>query len=144
MSESMNYKEFRDNFEFARKGRGLKVVEKAGANKKRHKYAAEKTEVDGIVFDSKAEAKCYTKLKMMELAKVIKNLKVNAALKGADKIRYTLLETPFKMWYEPDFEFDYVDSGIHVVADKKGFKTKEYRKKKKLMKEIHGIEIQEF
>ena len=43
-------------------------------NKGASKYKAQKTEVDGILFDSKKEAKRYAELKFLEKAGEISNL----------------------------------------------------------------------
>ena len=40
-------------------------------------------------------------------------------------------------------DFVYIDKGYEVVEDVKGMKTPTYNLKKKLMKAVHGIEIQE-
>ncbi len=46
--------------------------------------------------------------------------------------------------YLPDFRyFDNERGGAEVVEDVKGFATAEYQLKKKLMKAIHGIEVEE-
>lgn len=105
---------------------------------KRTKYGNVKTTVDGIVFDSMAEAKRYDDLKKLEAAGVISELvlqprfplMVNGELVGA---------------YRADFK--YVDQeGRLVVEDVKGgqaTKTEAYRLRKRLMKAVHGIEIEE-
>jgi hypothetical protein len=129
--------------------RGVRAVPKTGTGnettgKKKHKYAAEPTEVDGIKFPSKHEAKAYLKLASLEKVGAIRDLQVNAALRGPEKIRYKLrFDDHAKEHYEPDFVF--FDNSIEreVVADAKGFRTETYKKKKRLMKSIHGIEILE-
>ena len=40
-------------------------------------------------------------------------------------------------------DFDYIENGKLVVMDTKGFKTKDYVIKRKLMKWVHGITIVE-
>lgn len=40
-------------------------------------------------------------------------------------------------------DFVYIEDGVSVVEDCKGFRTDEYKKKKNLMKRIYGIEIRE-
>ena len=45
--------------------------------------------------------------------------------------------------YIADFSYFDCDSGQITVEDAKGFKTPEYRLKKKLMLWIHGIRIKE-
>lgn len=104
------------------------------------KYHAKKTVVDGIEFDSAKEAKRYTQLRDMEMAGVIHGL---------------LLQVPFEIL--PSFECDgvkyrgmkyiadfvYTRDGKLVVEDCKGFKTAEYKLKKKLMAYINHVNIEE-
>jgi hypothetical protein len=99
--------------------------------KKKHKYNATRTEVDGIKFMSAKEAKVYQKLKLCEKAGSIKNLRL--------QVRYDLIR-PTK--YIADFV--YIDNnGNEIVADAKGCKTPEYKRKKKYMELQHGIKIVE-
>jgi hypothetical protein len=44
--------------------------------KRRHKYGAKRTEVDGILFDSQKEARRYVELKLAEKAGEIRNLRL--------------------------------------------------------------------
>lgn len=104
------------------------------------KYRAKKTTIDGIEFDSAKEAKRYVKLR---------------ALEDAGKIQGLRLQVPFEL--VPSFECDgvkyrgmkyvadfvYVRNGKVVVEDCKGFKTAEYKLKKKLMAYINHINIEE-
>ena len=104
------------------------------------KYHAKKTVVDGIEFDSAKEAKRYAKLR---------------ALEEAGKIQGLRLQVPFELL--PSFEcegvkyrgmkyiadFVYYRNGVRVVEDTKGWKTQEYRLKKKLMAYMNHINIKE-
>ena len=45
--------------------------------------------------------------------------------------------------YIADFQYTDVRTGKVIVEDTKGFKTRDYLRKKKLMKKVHGIEIKE-
>lgn len=97
---------------------------------------------DGLHFDSQAELKRYRELKMMQSAGAIDKL-------VADKkqLRYTLkVNGQVVCTYVADFQ--YVEkfgnlSWQTVTEDVKGFRTPQYRIKKKLMKAIFGIEIRE-
>ena len=40
-------------------------------------------------------------------------------------------------------DFTYYEKGVFVVEDTKGYRTKEYKKKKKLMEKVYGIVIKE-
>lgn len=104
------------------------------------KYRAKKTVVDGIVFDSAKEAKRYTRLRDME---------------KEGKIQHLRLQVPFEL--VPSFECDgvkyrgmsyiadfvYYRDGKVVVEDCKGYKTPEYKMKKKLMAYVNHINIEE-
>ena len=109
------------------------------------KYGNRKTEVDGIVFDSKHEAERYCELKLMEKAGYISNLELQKTfvLFGSQKDEHgKVIEQPIK--YVADFV--YLDgNGRRVVEDAKSEATKTavYRIKRKLMLGIYGIRIKE-
>ena len=108
-----------------------------------NKYGNEKTEVDGIKFASRHEAKRYVELKYMERAGLIKNLQFQRVytLIGTQKDKAgNVLERPVK--YIADFVYKDKD-GKTVVEDAKGVRTDVYRIKRKLMLSIYGIRIQE-
>lgn len=102
--------------------------------KARAKYLNKKTVVDGIKFDSQREATRYSVLKIMQVAGIISDLRL--------QVPYTITINGLKVCkYVADFV--YIDNGREVVEDVKGMKTPTYNLKKKLMKAVHGIEIQE-
>lgn len=109
--------------------------------KKKSKYSSVKT--NG--YDSKKEARRASDLKLLERAGEISDLQEQVPfvlapayyVKGIKKDVCVLRE----MKYIADFV--YTDKGKTVVEDCKGFKTKEYKKKKRLMKSILGIDILE-
>lgn len=101
---------------------------------KTSKYAAEITEVDGIKFRSKKEANRYIVLKLLEHAGGISDLRL--------QVPYELNEGG-KYSYKYIADFVYVENGVTVVEDTKGFLTQEYKRKRRLMKQIFGIEIKE-
>lgn len=106
------------------------------------KYKAKKTEIDGIVFDSKKEAKRYQELILLERAGVISDLQrqVKFTLIPVQRINGKVVERECS--YIADFV--YLDEGgKKVVEDTKGVKTKDYVIKRKLMLWIHGIRIKE-
>lgn len=103
---------------------------------KRNKFNASKTEIDGIVFDSKKEAARYKELQLLLKAGVIGLLEL--------QVPYELNEGgSHSLKYVADFVYIRTDTGEKVVEDTKGFRTAIYKKKRKLMKKIHGIEIRE-
>lgn len=104
------------------------------------KYHARKTTIDGIQFDSAKEAKRYVKLRDMERAGEIQGLRLQVPFEilpnfECDGVKYR------GMKYVADFV--YVRDGKFVVEDCKGFKTAEYKLKKKLMAYVNHINIEE-
>lgn len=109
----------------------------------RHKYGAQRTEVDGISFASKREAARYGELKLLERAGEIRGL----ALQPPYALLVPMLKDPLEAFkhvgtYVADFVY-YTKSGEKVVEDVKGFKTPLYRWKKKHVEAQYGITIRE-
>lgn len=108
--------------------------------KKRAKYRNVKTEVDGIKFDSKKEAKRWVELKQLRDAGRISNLMRQVTFQLVPQVVLDgRKQQPVK--YVADFQYQ-VGNQI-VVEDVKGFKTPEYRMKRKMMKAFLGIEVEE-
>lgn len=100
------------------------------------KYKNKKTVVDGITFDSKHEAERYVGLSLMASAGVISDLRM--------QVKYELIpkqDGERKCEYIADFV--YTENGQTVVEDTKGFRTKDYIIKRKLMLYRYGIRIRE-
>lgn len=113
-----------------------KVFEEVEKPKKKSKYSNTKTEVDGIVFDSVKEANRYKELRLL--------LKVGEIGLLKRQVEYELNPGgSYSLKYISDFEYTIAATGEQVVEDVKGFRTKEYLKKRRLMKKVHGIEIVE-
>lgn len=101
------------------------------------KYGAKKCTVDGIEFDSMREARRYRELSLLLRAGEITELK---------------LQVPFELIpkqggeraviYKADFVYK-DKAGNTVVEDSKGYRTKEYIIKRKLLLWRHGIAITE-
>lgn len=123
----------------------------------KNKYHSKKIEVGGIVFDSKKEAKRYSELLLLEkagaiteLQRQVKYILIPAQREFSNEI-YTkgrnkgcfkpgkLLEK--ECAYIADFV--YKENGRIVVEDTKGFRTKDYIIKRKLMLHEYGIRIKE-
>lgn len=117
-----------------------------------NKYKNKKVVIDGLVFDSKREAKRYGELLLLEKVGAITNLQ--------RQVKYVLIPAQ----REPDTvgvrggihkgkviekecayyaDFVYQQDGETVVEDTKGMRTTEYVIKRKLMLYIHGIRITE-
>jgi hypothetical protein len=140
--QDMMNRKFRARLEMVatrRPGEAAKVAKKSG---NRNLYGAERFEIMGKKFDSKAEGKRFLQLKAMEQAGEILGLEtqVEYELIPAQKVG-SHKERPVK--YVCDFR--YTKDGSVVVEDVKSAptKTREYIVKRKLMLWIHGIAIQE-
>lgn len=121
---------------------------------KKSKYRNLKASVDGIEFDSIKEARRYQELIFLQNEGDIENLQM--------QVKYVLIPTqrePEKIGpkggvkkgkviekecsYVADFVYFDKKLNMTVVEDTKGFKTKDYLIKRKLMLYIHGIRITE-
>ena len=107
----------------------------------RSKYRAKKVTVNGITFDSKREANRYQELLLLERAGQITDLKrqVKFELIPSQKVDGKVVERACT--YVADFAYKL--QGQCIVEDTKGFKTKDYIIKRKLMLYIHGIRVKE-
>lgn len=115
----------------------LKDAKLTPAVYKRNKYHAKKTTVDGITFDSKAEAKHYVQLKLLERAGRIKDIELQP--QWALRVNGIHVCT-----YRADFSYcDMSAGGRRVFVDVKGVKTPVYRLKVKLLKALYGIVVKE-
>lgn len=105
------------------------------------KYHNRKTEVDGIVFDSKAEARRYEELRQMERMGLITSLDRQVTFKLITGKKWSNGRKHRDTVYKADFT--YFEDGKLVVEDVKGFRTEGYRIKRELMKDRYNIEIKE-
>ena len=123
---------------------------------RRRKYANTKTEVDGILFDSKKEASYYIELKHRRLSGEITNLRLQVRyeilpsvkeeeikqLKTKQKIVERCVQRP--TYYVADFVYTNPETGQDVVVDVKSkatHKDKVFRLKKKMMRALLGINV---
>lgn len=123
----------------------------ANANppQKKSKYHSEKTEIDGIRFDSRKEARRFLELREMERRGEISDIRL--------QVNFTLIEGHTKPTgervrpevYKADFTYRKRDNSgsytIYIVEDVKsaGTRTEKYKIKKKQLWEKFHIEIQE-
>ena len=137
----------------SRKRRKKDPARDESSGKKVSKFKAQKTVIDGIIFDSKKEAKRYEILKDMldggqisnlrrqvvyELIPVQKEPDTKGPRGGLKKGK--VLERA--CYYVADFVYNDLE-GNTIVEDTKGFRTEAYIIKRKLMLYIHGIRIRE-
>lgn len=121
------------------------------------KYHSRKTVIDGITFMSKKEAKRYQELLLLEKAGEIEDLR--------RQVKYVLIPAQYENPYSStkkgkgkciERECSYVADFVYkepileggrpfltVVEDTKGYKTKDYIIKRKLLLYVHGIRIRE-
>jgi hypothetical protein len=119
---------------------------------KANKYHAKKVVANGIVYDSRKEARRHVQLLDMERNGEITDLQrqVKFVLIPAQRepdtigprggvMKGRLLER--EVCYVADFVYEANDK--RIVEDTKGFRTKDYILKRKMMLWVHGIRIQE-
>lgn len=102
----------------------------------RNKYNAKKCEIDGIKFDSMKEARHYRRLKLLQRAGRISELKCHPSfdlkVNGALVCKYVA-------------DFSYVENSKTVICDVKGMKSggawQVFRIKAKLFKAVYGIDV---
>lgn len=105
------------------------------------KYHSRKITKDGMTFDSVKEYRRACELSLLERAGAIADLQrqVKFELIPSQRIDGKVVERPCT--YVADFV--YQEGGKTVVEDTKGFRTKDYIIKRKLMLQVHGIRIRE-
>lgn len=119
----------------ARKGeKGITTQTSEENASNRTKYGNKRTEVDGIIFDSRKEADYYIHLKELEGAGIVSNIVLQprfvlipAFTKNGVKFR--------KMEYVADFQYE--KDGEIIVVDVKGYKTDVYKAKRKLFEYLY-------
>lgn len=104
--------------------------------------------VDGILFDSQAEARRYGTLKLLLQAGVIIDLELQpcfdlwAAMPLDNRWDYGCRDVALVGCYRADFRY-YQRDGELIIEDVKGLATPVYKLKKKLAEACHGIRITE-
>ena len=95
------------------------------------KYHNKKVECDGIIFDSAKEKNYYCELKVLRMAGVVIDFERQVTFELQPKFRHAG-KTERAIKYIADFVIKYKD-GRTVVVDTKGFRTKEYLLKRKML-----------
>ncbi len=97
----------------------------------KHKYNAIRTELDGIKFDSKKEARRYSELKLLQ---------------RSGEVVFFLRQVPFhlpgRVTYRCDFQVFWSD-GTVGFEDVKGMRTAQYIAKKKIVEAMYPVQIEE-
>lgn len=100
-----------------------------------NKYKAQRTLLDGICFDSQAEANYYAALKLRERAGEVTDIELQ---RWYDLIVNGVLVAR----YRADFVFfDRICCSRRIV-DTKGVVTRDFRMKQKLMRACHALEVE--
>ena len=93
---------------------------------RKSKYGNIKTEIDGHTFDSRAEARYWRELCLLERAGMVSNIR--------RQVRFPIVWNGVKICdYIADFVYRERDKAGDTIADVKGAKTAAYRIKAKLM-----------
>ena len=116
------------------------------------KYKSQKIEANGMTFDSRKEYHRWCELcqlervgKITELQRQVKYVLIPTqyepptATKNGKLKRGKMLERECSYYAD----FVYTEKGKTVVEDVKGFRTADYKIKRKLMLHVHGIRIKE-
>lgn len=99
--------------------------------KNQNKYHNKKTEVNGVLFDSKKEANRYQELLFLYSQGKISHLELQP--------RFPFIINEKKICtYVADFIYLDKDKNCYIVEDVKGFKTDVYKIKSKLFKAIYS------
>ena len=103
---------------------------------RRSKYGSVRTECDGILFDSQREADRYKELRLFLKAGAIKDLQLQP--------KFEIIHNGVNIcFYRADFSYFDCSLETVVVEDVKGYRTREYKLKVKMMRAFYGIEIKE-
>lgn len=102
---------------------------------KRHKYNVTDKSLrtaNGIVFDSRREMMRYLELLTMERAGLIRNLELQPSFELQPKY-HRAGKTERAIIYRADFQYVDCATSETIVEDVKGYKTKEYLLKRKML-----------
>lgn len=96
------------------------------------KYRAKPEIVDNIRFASQKEARRYRELRLLERSGEIGFLELQP--------RFDFDINGVKLgFYKADFR--YIQNGIKITEDSKGFSTPVFKLKRKLLKALHGVDL---
>lgn len=103
-----------------------------------NKYGNKKITTPDGVFDSKYEYEEWCRLKLLEKSGIISNLRRQVELELIPTIK-TSAGTLKKIIYKADFFYNDGD-GNHVIYESKGYKTRDYMIKKRLLIKEYVLE----
>lgn len=103
-------------------------------SRSRSKYGNVKYSMDGFTFDSKAEARRYSELKILLRAGKIRDLELQKEYELVPAYRDAITGKMVRpVYYKADFVYYDIENEKTVIEDVKGYKTDAYKIKKKLM-----------
>lgn len=124
-------------------GRAPLVLDSSSQSEKKHKYGAKSVVVDGHKFPSLLEARCYADLQIQwqggVLTEPLRQVRFSLGrwhTLGAKKSR--------ERFYIADFVAIVIRSGELIIVEAKGYKSREYLRKKSMILELYGICIREY
>ncbi len=97
-----------------------------------NKYSNTKVWLDNIEFDSKKEARRYSQLKLLIRAKEIMDLKMQVPFELQEGFRDNQKNWRRPIIYIADFTYIDIRTPFLIIEDTKGFRTPDYKIKKKL------------
>lgn len=104
------------------------------------KYGAIKTAVDGVMFDSKAEARRWSDLVLLQRAGRISELKRQVAIVLVPGVKLHN-EARARPAIRLVVDFQYLERGETVWEDCKGMETPLSRAKRHMAKALHGVDV---
>lgn len=114
---------------------------------RKHKYNAKKATIDGITFDSKAEAAYYNRLKILKKAGEIKDFEMQVQFNLLESFEHPSKKTkagePSRVRainFTPDFVITELD-GSKTVVDVKGMITKDFPLRAKLFMNKYNMPL---
>lgn len=138
------------NIRFRKKKTTKKTESKKTESKKMGKIKHIKTEIDGIIFDSKMESQYYEYLKELKAAGIVTQFKLQPEFLLQEKFiiiegqviegsnpdflklkRKYKVPTTQAIKYKSDFEVHYADGHVEII-DTKGIETADFKIKKKM------------
>lgn len=109
-------------------------------SRKPNKYGAKKVELDGRVFDSKAEARYYERLKLLQMSGVVKSFRTQPEYILQEKYRNAEGKARAAIKYTADFEVTYSDGHVEVV-DVKGMASRDFSLRLRLFEKRYEMAL---
>ena len=118
----------------------MKIQSSFARRPSKNKYGAKKTQVGEIKFDSKKEANRWMELQLLERGGEISDLRRQVKVELIGQYRPLFTRTGRKM--KLTFDFAYIDGGVQVYEDAKGYPTRDYEVRVAVARAM-GLEVRE-